>query len=367
LDPISHAIFGQTLATALGRQASPLRTRVIAGVLGALAPDADGLLMPVGWDVYLRAHEVGTHSLAGSLPVAGTAALIARAFARDTPTSDLFAAAWIGCLSHIALDVLTGARIKIGWPLVPGRVGLPLVAMADPWLLAIFVVGAVALVIWRHRPRRTAFAVAAGVAAFLGLKAVLLSQALPPDSSPDSSKASSILERREPKSEVREPSPGVEQGPLLMRIVQARWASLTEWYVFDRRADTLTQWQIEAGQPPILLLSWPVVADSPLVRDSRSLDTVRNFLDVHELGFAGEVPAADGGSKVLWSDLRFCWRPGVPGGEASPDPVLSASTPAGPARVACALWFGGAFDRNGRVIRQLVKVGGWWQTRAPER
>ena len=342
MDPISHAVLGQTLATALGRQASPLRTRVIAGVLGALAPDVDAVLMPFGWDLYLRAHEVGTHSLAGSLPIAGSAALIVRALARDSPASDLFAAAWLGCLSHIALDVLSGARIQIGWPLVSGRVSLPLVAMGEPWLLAIFVVGAVALAMSRRRPRGTAVAVVAGAAAFLGVKAVLLAQALPPDST-------------------------VDQGPVLTRVVEARWASLTEWFVFDRRADTLTQWQIEAGRPPILLLSWPVVADSPLVRDSRSLDTVRNFLDVHELAFAGEVPAANGGSEVLWSDLRFCWRPGVAGDEASPDPVLSASTPTGPARIACRLWVGGAFDRNGRVIRQLVKVGGWWQTRAPER
>ncbi len=342
MDPVSHAVFGQTLATALGRQALPLRTRVLAGVIGALAPDVDAVLIPAGWDLYLRAHEVGTHALAGSLLVAGTVALVPRAFARDSPTSDLFVAAWLGCLSHIALDVLSGARIQVGWPLVSGRVSLPLVAMAEPWLLAIFVVGAVALAMSRHRPRRTAFAVVAGVAVFLGVKAVLLAQALLPDSS-------------------------VEQGPVLTRIVQARWASLTQWYVFERRGDTLTQWRIEAGRSPILLLSWPVVADSRLVRASRSLGTVRNFLDVHELGFAGEVPAADGGSQVLWSDLRFCWRPAVAGGGASPDPVLSARTPTGLARIACGLWFGGVFDRDGRVIRQLVKVGGWRQTRAPER
>lgn len=342
MDPFSHAVFGQTLATALGRQALPLRARVMAGVLGALAPDVDAVLMPVGWDVYLRAHQVGTHSLAGSLLVAGTVALIARAFARESSTSDLFAAAWLGCLSHVGLDVLSGARIQIGWPLVSGRVGLPLVAMAEPWLLAIFVVGAVALAMSKHRPRRTAFAVVVGVSAFLGVKAALLIQALPPDSS-------------------------LGQGPVLARIVEARWASLTQWYVFDRRADTLTQWRIEAGRPPILLLSWPVVADSRLVRDSRSLGTVRNFLDVHELGFAGELPAADGGSQVLWSDLRFCWRPAVADGGAIPEPVLSARTPTGLARIACGLWFGGVFDRDGHVITQLVKVGGWWQTRAPER
>ncbi len=186
----------------------------MAGVLGALAPDVDAVLMPFGWDVYLRAHEIGTHSLAGSLPIAGSAALIVRAFARDTPVFDLFAAAWLGCLSHVALDVLSGARIQIGWPLVPGRVSLPLVAMGEPWLLAIFVAGAVALAMSRRRPRATAVALVAGVAAFLGVKAVLLAQALPPDRI-------------------------VDHDPVLTRIVEARWGSLTKWLVFDRRADTV--------------------------------------------------------------------------------------------------------------------------------
>jgi hypothetical protein len=222
-------------------------------------------------------------------------------------------------------------------------VSLPLVAMGEPWLVAICVIGAAALAMSRRRPRATAVAVAAGVAAFLAVKAVLLAQTVPP---PDSI---------------------VDQGPVLTRIVQARWASLTKWLVFDRRADTLTQWQIEVGQPPTLLLSWPVLADSPLIRNSRALGTVRNFLGVHELSFAGEVPATNGGSQVLWSDLRFCWRPRVGDGEARREPTLSAMMPSGPARIACGLWVGGAFDRNGRALRQLVKVGGWWQTRAPER
>ncbi len=341
MDPISHAVLGQTLATAIGRQSSPVRARVMAGILGALLPDVDAVLMPFGWDIYLRAHEIGTHSLAGGVPVAGFAALIARAFARDTPVFDLIAAAWLGCLSHVTLDVLSGARIQIGWPLVPGRVSLPLVAMGEPWLLAIFMVGAVALALSRRRPRTTAVALVAGVAAFLGVKAVLLAQALPSDRT-------------------------VDHAPALTRIVEARWGSLTKWLVFDRRADALTQRQVEAGRPPILLLTWPIVPDSPLVHESRSLEAVRNFLDVHELAFAGEVAAADGGRQVLWSDLRFCSRPLVDGGEVGSELVLAASTPAGPARITCRLWVGGAFDRNGRVIKQLVKIGGWWQTRAPE-
>jgi hypothetical protein len=219
--------------------------------------------------------------------VAAIVALAVRAFARDSPMSGLVAAAWLGCLSHIALDVLSGARIRSGGR--GSRTRQPAARRHGR---------SVASGDFRGRRDRAgdvaasrssyALAVVAVVAAFLGLKAALLTLALVPDSSRP---------------------PIVEHDPVLTRIVEARWASLTEWYMFDRRAKTLTEWQIEAGRPPILLLSWPVVPESPLVRNSRSLRTVRKLLDVHEIGFAGEVPDEDGGSKVLWSDLRFCWRP----------------------------------------------------------
>ena len=34
------------------------------------------------------------------------------------------------------------------------------------------------------------------------------------------------------------------------------------------------------------------------------------------------------------------------------DPVLTMATPKGLGRIACGLWFGGAFDRNGRALTQ---------------
>lgn len=339
MDPISHAVLGQTLATVFARETRTRRTLLAAGVLGALAPDVDAVLMPFGWDLYLRAHEVGTHTLAGSLPVACAVALIVSLFTRTRIAIDVVAVAWFAGLSHIALDVLSGARIRIGWPVVDGRVSLPLVAMADPWLLGLLVAGGIGVALPGRRPRRRAAWLAAGVAVFLGLKATLLVQAL---------------------------RGGAHQGraPAIERIVEAQWASLTRWHVFTRERDTLTQWSVEAGQPWIRLMSWPTAPDTPLVHASRSFDTVRNFLHVHELGFAVELPDVNGGAQVLWSDLRFC-RTQEDGAEVLPDPVLARDTPAGPVRLACALWFGGAFDAGGGAIRQLVKVAGRWQARAP--
>jgi membrane-bound metal-dependent hydrolase YbcI (DUF457 family) len=295
--------------------------------------------MPFGWDVYLRAHEIGTHTIAGGLVLASLVALLVRLFARHSRFIDLLWPAWLGCLSHVALDIASGAQVRAAWPLAGGRISLPLVAMAEPWLIAIFVAGAAAMALARHRRRRVAAAVLVIVAGFLGIKSIQLARALPTLAAADA--------------------------PAVAQVIEARWASLTEWYVFERQAERLQQWQIRAGGDPTMLLSWPVVAESPLVARSRGLGTVDNFLAVHELGFASELRQADGGTRVLWSDIRYCWRPDA-AAAADPDlePVVTADAAAEPARLVCGLWFGGTFDENGRQLKQLVKVGGWWQARA---
>ena len=340
MDPFSHVVFGRTLA-ALSPPHVCGRGTIPAVVLGALAPDVDALLTPFGWDLYLRAHEVGTHSLVGSLGMAAVTALVVRPFARGSRYPPLVVAAWVGSLSHLALDVLSGAHVRLGWPWLGGRLSVPLIAMAEPVVVAIFVAGAILLFVVRKRPaqsqHRGAIVVLAAAFLFLALKAMLVTTAM-----------SSL---------------GGRSKQVVNRVVEARWASLTEWHVYDRTADALQQWRVRPGGDPVLLLSWPIGAEPPLVTRSRSLSTVRNFLRVHDLGFAVQLPDPAGGTQVLWSDIRLCWAPD--GETAVPQPVVSAITPAGATRIACALWFGGTFDDSGRVIRQRVQVGRWSQTRAP--
>jgi hypothetical protein len=354
MDPFSHAAFGRTLA-ALHTPRAHDRGTIPAVMLGALAPDVDALLMPVGWDIYLRVHEIGTHSLPGSLGIAALTALVVRLglllpFARvrrvpaprggESRWPTLVLAAWAGSLSHLALDVLSGAQVRVGWPLTDIRTSLPLVAMAEPVLIGIFLVGSILLLAARsaRRQRLAAIVVLAATFLFLGLKAVLLTRAM-----------SSLGGRSE---QVRQ------------RVVEARWASLTEWYVYDRTAHALRQRRVRAGGDPVLVLSWPIGAEAPLVTSSRSLSTVRNFLRVHELPFAVQLPDPTGGTDVLWSDIRFCRAPD--GASAATARVFSAITTSGGAPgISCDLWFGGTFDGSGRAIRQRVQVGGWSQTRAP--
>ena len=340
MDPFSHIAFGRTLA-ALHTPRARSRGTILAVVLGALAPDADAVLMPFGWDIYLRAHEVGTHSALGSLAIAALTALVVRVSVRGSRYPPLVAAAWAGGLSHLVLDILSGAQVGLEWPLTDSRMSLPLVAMAEPVLIAIFFTGSMVLLAVRKTPPRRQRLAAIGILTvaflFLDLKAVLLIKAM------------SSLDGR--------------SGQVVNRVVEARWASLTEWYVYDRTTDALQQRRVRAGGDPELLLSRPIGAESALVTSSRSLSTVRNFLQVHQLGFAVQFPEPTVGTHVLWSDIRFCW---VPQDGTAATPVLASVAASGSiAGIACGLWFGGTFDDHGRVVTQRVQVGRWNQTRAP--
>jgi membrane-bound metal-dependent hydrolase YbcI (DUF457 family) len=323
MDPVSHVIFGRTLVAAVD---SPDRSRFgrsVAGasILGALSPDVDALLMPQGWDIYLRTHEIGTHSLTGALLVGSAAGVLIRLL-RGGRTPGLAVAGAIGAVSHVVLDLLSGARLQLAWPLSSIRSSLPLVAMADTWLIAVLACVAAALVIRRQRMQRTAWVALAVIAVFFGVKASLLARA--------HTTATRAIATASP-----------------VRLFEARWGSLHEWIVFERHDGALQAWLIDAWrQDATLQLAWPVLEESPGIAASRRLATVRNFLDVHDLTFAVEERDQAGGRHVWWSDVRYCWKPDAGGN-----------------RIDCGLWFGGLFDPDGRAVMQGVRLGNWTQTR----
>ena len=332
MDPVSHVAFGYTVAKAV-RPAVP--RLALAASLGALAPDVDAVFMPSGWDIYLRAHEIGTHSLIGSVAVAFAVAVVVRGRTR-APVFPLFQIAQLAVASHLALDAVSGARFQWAWPFFAGRTLLPLVAMAEPWVLALLVLGLIAVLVSRQRARRTAQSVVFIFTVCLAVKGLWLVEAL------------------------RTIDTGVI-GPMSAQIVEASWFSLRQWNVFGRTASDLVQLRIKPGGPPILLASWPVDADNdlPLAAASLRLSTVKNLRAVHELTFPRQLSAVNGTTDVLWSDIRFCWKP-----PEDPRAPLKGFLTAGigPERIACALWMGGSYD-DGRFVNQRVYVFGVWQTR----
>jgi len=335
MDPLSHAALGRTLL-ACRNDGPHTRALVLTAGLGALSPDVDAVVMPFGWDLYLRVHEIGTHTIAGTLACALLTASIVRVFARAHTWRGLVGVAWIGAASHIALDLLSSARIRLLWPFVNRQVGVPLVAMADPWLAAILIVGAGALVFTRRHKKRAGRLVVACAVTFLLLKGVMATRALTAYAA----------------------AAGADDSAA--RIMEATWATLTEWRVFDRVGGEVRVWRANGALPAAeLLLTWPIAPESPRIQASRELAAVRNFHHVHDLAFAATVKAAGGREWVLWSDIRYCWNPDARDARQV-DPVVATAA----ARLSCGLWVGGEFDPRGRALQQVVKIGGFLQERA---
>jgi len=339
MDPLTHVVIGRAVVAAARDRA---RDRAVgaAAILGALSPDVDSALAFDGWDRYVRAHQFGTHSIAGALVTASLAAALVAAIApvvrrwraRDDeppppPFTTLLAAAAAGAMSHIALDLASGARIAVAWPIVGRRVSAPLVAMADPWFVAITVGGLTILRLGRVRLHTAARYVVAAAAIFLAVKAALLALAL----------------RR------------ADVHPAAVSAIEARWGSLTGWYVFERASDEVRASTISSrGGLPIGYLIRPLAPESAIVGASRSLDDVENFLAVHEFAFAAETPDEDDRIAVMWSDLRYCWPP--PGADDAPAPRASPR---------CGVWVGGVYDRGGHAITEEVRIGRVVQRRPP--
>ena len=330
MDPLTHIVAGRAIVAA-ARDEPKNRIVGAAAILGALAPDADSAIAFTGWDRYVRAHQFGTHSLLGALTMAALAAVVvdrsakafalrkgagwsAKASAERFPA--LFFASAAGALSHIALDLLSGARIAIAWPLLNRRVSAPLVAMADPWLIAISLAWLVMLWPARIRLQRASQIVISAAVIFLCAKAALLGVAI-------------ARSRAAPQES---------------SALEARWGSLTTWYVFERLADRVRGSMIAAsGGEPRFLIARPLTADTPLVAASRALDDVQNFLAVHEFAFAEETPHPDGTASVLWSDIRYCWPP------ADETTWQIASN--------CGIRVGAVFDATRRPVAEEIWIG----------
>ena len=341
MDPVSHLLFARMLS-ALREEARTARAVVAATTLGGIAPDVDALLMSRGWDVYLRYHEGGTHALVGTFLTAVLTAAVVRRVAREAPWGPLIAGAWIGTLSHVFFDLVSGASVQPLWPLSTMRVTAPIVAMADPLAIACLLAGAAALYIWPRVARAAGVLTLALLATVFGVKLMTRTSATAAY-----------------QGAVREGARVVDT------TVEAAWGSWRAWRVFDR-TDTgeVRAWHVDGWTRDVRLrFAHPDLREAPFARESvRQFETARNFSEVHTYAFATLSERPDG-HVVFWSDARFCWTPGEDADPQVDVPHQDVRPPASPLR--CAMWFGGSLDRDGDPVEALVWLGGHLQRRQP--
>jgi len=344
VDPVSHLLFARLVAAARARRTLP-RGVVAATVLGGLAPDIDAGLMALGWDVYLRWHDAGTHALVGTVPVALLTGSVVRTWARQAPFGALVSGAWTGALSHVFFDLYSGATVRVLWPVVDRAWTMSIVAMADPLAIAAMIAGALALWVWPRVPRQ---------AAALTLVLLVLLTAVKVTTRTLARRAYIAVAGSAPASDV---------------AIEAAWGSWREWLFFDRLADgRLRAWHVDGVTGTARLrFEQPDTRQATFARDSLTqFATARNFLAAHPFAFATARPADTARRAVVfWSDSRFCWATDEQADVQEGAPHQDVRPAVGAIR--CAMWFGGSYDADGRPHEALVWLGGHLQRRSPRR
>jgi inner membrane protein len=315
VDPVSHLLFGRTVALTIHRR--PALTGVTAALaLGSILPDADAALTLRGFDLYLRAHAAGTHSLLGTVVEALVLALVLRTLVTGSRVLPLLVASWVGIAGHIFWDLADGSDITFFKPFSDAVFGWHLVAMGEPIVLV--TLAAAVLLAWRWPARAQSAAAAA-----LVLLSVLLAVK---KTTQDWARA------RYAESIVNETPGAIAIAPSLGRLFA--------WTIYDRNRDRVRAWSID-GQSGAVTLAFEYrdAADAPAVMRSRELPVVRAFLELSKIPFVRME--RDGPRRlILWSDASLCSIRG------------------------CDLSFGGAFDRNTAPLYQLIRIGGFSQRRS---
>ncbi|MCW5603100.1 MAG: metal-dependent hydrolase [Burkholderiales bacterium] len=143
MDPVSHALLGAACGRSVAR--SHGRAAMLAGVAGALLPDADVLIHAAGDPLFtIEYHRHFSHSFAvaplGALIAAGAVWL---ALKRRAGLGVLYFAALAGFLSAILLDACTSYGTHLLWPFDDTRFAWRVIAVVDPVMTLILLAGVV--------------------------------------------------------------------------------------------------------------------------------------------------------------------------------------------------------------------------------
>lgn len=144
MDPLVHTLLGFTVCEAIGPSSLYESGAIAASIAGAIIPDCDFVIRPLGPSYTIRFHHGPTHSIFFGLFLSLLCALmvtyVPKIFLNSWAPSIyiLWIFAYLGFLSHILLDSLVHCNgLKIFWPFsrkwfrIPIFVGLnPLTASA---------------------------------------------------------------------------------------------------------------------------------------------------------------------------------------------------------------------------------------------
>jgi membrane-bound metal-dependent hydrolase YbcI (DUF457 family) len=175
MDTVTHGLAGWLIARSLPEKwkGEHPRTATAVVALGSVLPDADNAASLLGSELYLRIHRGLSHSLPG---ISVSSLVLALLFARYGKWKDrkaIFLLAFLGQLSHVALDLLNAYGTQILQPFTDARFALDLLFIVDLAFTGIIVAG---IALSRSNPFRARAALAV-LAAYVGGAALLHAEA----------------------------------------------------------------------------------------------------------------------------------------------------------------------------------------------
>jgi membrane-bound metal-dependent hydrolase YbcI (DUF457 family) len=307
MDTVTHGIAGSIFARTLtGRMGA--RAALLFGLVAAMLPDVDILL--VGDRIsYLRNHRGWSHSFFLMPALALGVALVARLIFRHARLFGLWLFSAVGIVSHILFDWITSFGTMFWIPLSRARHSLDWVFILDPIFTLIVSVALLAAAIFRSKGRLVSAAGAAALLAYIG--------------------ACGVLHARSLRAWIRldSPPPGARVAVLPQLLSPFRWLGLSDHQgeihaaFFDvgpfargranprppRGWSEVLSSLSDFYPPPesAQIRRFPKAPESAPLAVARALPDVLAYLDFARFPLASVEKQPDGGTVVIFQDLRF--------------------------------------------------------------
>ncbi|HTO75652.1 MAG TPA: metal-dependent hydrolase [Thermoanaerobaculia bacterium] len=307
MDTVTHGLAGSVLARSASDRPGA-RAALAVGLIAAMLPDLDILYLRTRLD-YLRYHRGWTHSFV-VLPVfALLVALAARLVFRRTRLATLWLFAAIGIGSHILFDWITSFGTMFFFPISQHRYSLDWVFILDPIFTGLPAISLIGALVFRKHSRVIAAAGSAALMLYVAFCAVQHFRALEAwqraDQPPLGSRVAALPQFLSPFRWLGLSDRGdavdvgfFDVGPFARGTANPRppqrfkeiFASLADFY------------------PPIArvrIQTFPQPPPSPALSAARAREDVEAYLHFARFPRAVVRSEADGGTEIVWEDLRF--------------------------------------------------------------
>ena len=306
MDTTTHALAGYIIVkTGLNRDTG--RWGTIAGVIGSIFPDVDGILgIFLGTEFMIKYHRGMTNSIFFTIPISLLFAWLFVRLSRIKKFWTFFLIFVIEILAHTFMDLITSFGTMILIPLSNSRFSLDWVFIIDPYFSLTFLLPIIAISVWKRRANKIAIISVILAVLYISLCAYNHSWALNLTKRYSAEKGFSVQRL----ASLPQPLSPFLWGNYILteKRIYAGFVNLIGDIEKVKRLDGNFLSRTFSRYKPIRLIqyrTWDRFDDSPWVKRSLELEGVKEFLWFARFPAARYREVIDGNNRVEFFDLRF--------------------------------------------------------------